>query len=220
MMFRTLVTLTILLLIAVPAWAASYSVRGDYVEARTADVYTGPCVANGEVNLTGKEAIMAWRVSEGQWNGVALDGLSVVAVVKASSTLGDETAESLSAQSVIVVDEKANAAQKQALVSLAKAMGGELLEDVVWVQQRPIDFKMTGHGEASVQAGELASLQTRCMNHQDQLCGNEDVYYPPLTQVSQAMPAFTLANSFQGEGLNTTWSNAYKRSAFVATFTR
>ncbi len=219
-MFRTLSTLTILLLIAAPAWAASYSVRGDYVEARTADVYTGPCVANGEVNLTGKEAIMAWHVSEGGWDGVPLNGLSVVAVVKASSTLGDVTASPLPAQSVIVVDQKANAAQKQALVDLAKSMAGGLLEDVVWVQQRPIEFKTGGHGETSVQAGELASLQTRCMNHMDQLCGNEDVYYPPLTQVSQPMPAFTLVNSFHGDGLNTTWSNAYKRNAFVATFVR
>ncbi len=220
-MFRTLSTLTILLLLlAVPAWGASYSVRGDYVEARTADVYTGPCVANGEVNLAGKEAIMAWRVADGAWNGVPLDGLSVVVVVKSSSTLGDVTAQSPFAQSVIVVDQKANAAQKQALVSLAKSMAGDLLQDVVWVQQRPIEFKTGGHGETTVQAGELASLETRCMNHTDMLCGNEDVYYPPLTQVVEPMPAFTLANAFHGDGLNTTWSNAYKRSAFVATFTR
>ncbi|RPJ61967.1 MAG: DUF1326 domain-containing protein [Acidobacteria bacterium] len=219
-MFRTLSTLTILLLVAVPAWAAGYSVRGDYVEARTADVYTGACVANGEVNLTGKEAIMAWRVAEGEWNGVPLDGLSVVAVVKADSTLGDVTADSLSAQSVIVVDQKANPAQRQALISLAKTLGGDLLRDVLWVQQRSIEFETGGHGEASVQAGELASLETRCMSSTDHLCGNEDVYYPPLTQVAKPVPAFTLVNAFQGKGLNTTWSNGYKRSAFVATFAR
>jgi hypothetical protein len=220
-MVRILSTFTILLLVAVPAWgAASYSVRGDYVEARTADVYTGPCIANGEVNLTGKEAIMAWRVADGSWQGVPLDGLSVVAVVKSSSTLGDVTAQSPSAQSVIVVDQKANAAQKQALVNLAKSMAGDLLEDVVWVQQRPIEFKTGGHGEATVEAGELASLETRCMNANDQLCGNEDVYYPPLTQVSHPMAAFTLVNSFHGNGLNTTWNNRYKRSAFIATFAR
>ena len=219
-MSRTLSTLSIAFLICVPAVAASYSVRGDYVEARTADVYTGPCVANGEMNLTGKEAIMAWRVADGQWNGVTLNGLSVVAVVKGDSTFGVPTADSLSAQSVIVVDEKANAAQKQALVDLAKAMAGELLEDVVWVQQRPIAFRTGGHGEASVQAGELVRLQTRCLNHTDMLCGNEDVFYPPLTQVTEPVPAFTLANAFDGDGLNTTWSNGYKRSAFVATFVR
>jgi len=28
-------------------------IRGDYVELRTADVYTGPCFANGEVRFPG-----------------------------------------------------------------------------------------------------------------------------------------------------------------------
>src|SRR5215208_7298199 len=64
-------------------------ISGDYIETRSADVWTGPCVANGEVNLAGDQAILAWRVTKGDWNGVALDGLSVVGVVKAGATLGD-----------------------------------------------------------------------------------------------------------------------------------
>ena len=40
-------------------------VRGSYIETRTADVYTGQCFANGEVNLTGNEAIMAWQIDRG-----------------------------------------------------------------------------------------------------------------------------------------------------------
>jgi len=219
-MSRFLSILTIACVIVLPAWGASFSIRGDYVEARTADVYTGPCIANGEVNLTGKEAIMAWHVAEGEWEGVALDGLSVVAVVRANSTLGDVTADPLPAESVIVVDAKADATQQQALVEMAKSLGGELLQDVLWVQQRPIEFSVGGHGEAVVKAGELATISTRCMGQGDHLCGNEDVYYPPLTQVSGPVPAFTLVNEFRGKGLNTTWNSAYKRNAFVATFVR
>src|SRR4030095_6768679 len=75
---------------AAPAVAASAGqIRGDYVETRSADVYTGTCVANSEVNLTGTEAILAWHIREGSWNGVALDGLGGVGVVKANATLGD-----------------------------------------------------------------------------------------------------------------------------------
>ena len=33
------------------------SVSGNYMEARTADVYTGPCFANGEVEINGKEVL-------------------------------------------------------------------------------------------------------------------------------------------------------------------
>ena len=53
-------------------------ILGNYLEVRTADVWTGPCFANGEVNLVGKEAFMAWGVQSGSWNGVRLDGLKVV----------------------------------------------------------------------------------------------------------------------------------------------
>ena len=47
----------------------STSVRGEYVEARTADVYTGPCFANAEVGLTGDLAVMGWKIDKGYlWN--------------------------------------------------------------------------------------------------------------------------------------------------------
>jgi len=52
------------------------------------------------------------------------------------------------------------------------------------------------------------------------LCGNEETYYPPLTRVEHAMPAFTERASFKGSGLNLTWEAAGQRSAFIATFSR
>ena len=70
-----------LVLMAAMALPAAAGIRGDYVEVRSADVYTGPCFANGEVGLVGDEAILAWRIDEGDWKGIKLDGLSVVAVV-------------------------------------------------------------------------------------------------------------------------------------------
>jgi len=56
-------------------------VSGDYVEVRTAEVFTGPCMLGNEADTLGREAIMAWRVTRGMVNGVSLDGLSIVAVV-------------------------------------------------------------------------------------------------------------------------------------------
>ena len=57
------------------------AITGDYLEVRSCDIFTGPCFANAEMGLTGKEAIMVWSVKEGSWQGTALDGLSVIAVV-------------------------------------------------------------------------------------------------------------------------------------------
>ena len=81
--------LVLIALLGGVATAADAQIRGDYLEVRTANVFVGPCVANGEVNLVGKEAILAWRVREGSWEDTAVQGLSVVAVVRADATLGD-----------------------------------------------------------------------------------------------------------------------------------
>ena len=77
-------TLIIALLAASPALLAASgatTVTGDYVEARTAEVFAGGCIQGSEGEGAGREAILAWRVGRGQVNGVTLDGLSVVAVV-------------------------------------------------------------------------------------------------------------------------------------------
>ena len=225
---RTLLSACLLLITALPASA----ITGDYLEARTSDVYTGPCFANGEVNLAGREAVLAWRVSEGSWKGVAVDGLAVVAAVRAAATLGDPFGHPYPAQAVMVVDERATPEQRDALVGFAHEMAGELLGNVVSVTRAPIEMAVVagGHGHdhhagsvlgtASLKAGDLVELRTRGLNHGDHLCGNEEVYYPPLTPVQDAVPAVTLAHAFRGKGLGMTWSSPDKRSAFVARFNR
>lgn len=227
-----------LALAAPPASLAGPAIQGDYLEARTSDIYTGPCFANGEVNLVGKEAVVAWRVSQGSWQGVPVDGLSVVAVVRASATLGDPTTTPLPARSVVLVDERADARQREALVGFAREMAGDLLSDVVAVESAPIQLSVEaaqaggGHahhahhamaglsGAASLKAGDVVELRTRGLHHGDHHCGNEEVFYPPLTQTTAAVPAVTLAHAFRGKDLGKTWSSPDKRSAFVGRFER
>jgi hypothetical protein len=69
-------------------FAAAAQITGEYLEARTCNVYTGPCFANAEMSLTGKEALMAWKVDKGTWNDVKLDGLGAALILHAQGTLG------------------------------------------------------------------------------------------------------------------------------------
>ncbi|HZT81410.1 MAG TPA: DUF1326 domain-containing protein, partial [Gemmataceae bacterium] len=121
-MKRWLALAAVTLAAAAPASAAG--ITGKYLEARTCDVYTGPCFANAEMNLTGKHAILAWKVEKGSVGDARLDGLSVVALVQASDTLGLE--QKGPAKAVLIVDSRASAAQKAALVRLAQKQGGDL----------------------------------------------------------------------------------------------
>jgi hypothetical protein len=198
-------------------------IAGDYIETRSADVYTGPCFANGEVGLTGNEATLAWKIRRGAWDGVNLDGLSIVAVARASATLGDPYHNPYPAQAVLIVDQNASMEQKAALANFAKTMGGRLLENVIRIDSAPISFQVgeaEHHGSARVVAGKLAFVETRSLGDKDHFCGNETTYYPPLTELAHAMPAFSLANEYLGNSLGAEWRIFDKRSAFVGTFDR
>src|SRR5437763_9255506 len=97
----------VLFLMLLSIVASAQQIHGDYLETRSADIYTGQCFANGEVNLVGNEAILAWRVSDGAWDGVSLNGLTVAAAVKANGTLGDPYENPYPAPAVILVEDQA-----------------------------------------------------------------------------------------------------------------
>src|SRR3977135_2250351 len=100
-----------LVILALSPSVLAEQIRGDYIETRSADVYTGSCFANGEVNLVGNEAILAWHVQSGSWGGQPLEGLPRAAAVRARATLGDPYANPYPAQAVLIVDEQANPRQ-------------------------------------------------------------------------------------------------------------
>src|SRR5438552_8529317 len=115
MKIRALISILALAATASFAGNQTPAISGDYLEVRSCDVYTGPCFANAEMNLTGKEGMLLWSVREGSWNGVNLAGLSVMAVVRTDGTLGDLKYEPRSGDAVLIVDAKADAKQKDAL---------------------------------------------------------------------------------------------------------
>lgn len=200
------------------------TIYGDYMEARNADVYTGPCFANAEVGLMGELAVFGWRVKQGTWDGVNLAGLSVVGVVRAAHTLGDAYETSYPVKSVLIVDERATAEQRLALQKFAKRMGGDLFQEVLKVEYRPIQIGFENNDmhsmRAKLVAGELAKIETRALSENDHICRNEEVWYQPLAKLNHAMPAYSLANAYQGDGLGTRWSNPGQRSAFIGTFSQ
>jgi hypothetical protein len=209
--------MALVLVAAGPLCAAELS--GQYVEARTCDVWTGACFANAEMNLTGHHAVLAWKVDKGSSGSVKLDGLGVVAVVEASDTLG--LPQRGAAKAVLLVDRQADSAQRDALVSMARKLGGKLTENVVAVETAPISIHVGGCPEggcAAVNAG-VARIETRCFKAlTDKACGHEDNFYPPLARGVEAKSAFVMDHTYVGKGFGKTWSDAQRRGAYVGTF--
>ncbi|MBL9123429.1 MAG: DUF1326 domain-containing protein [Planctomycetaceae bacterium] len=223
-MLRTIMTLSsaILALLALAGPSAAGEITGDYLETRTCDVYTGPCFANSQVGLTGKEAILAWSIDSGSYRGVDLTGLKVVAAVKAADTLGFGGGLVIRPdpiKSVLLVDERATPEQREALVEFAKERAGRVLGSVIRVEATPINMSVN-HADmiAKLAAGKTVRVETRMLGASDCVCTNEQIFYPPLTKVANSAPAFTVTGSYTGRGLGTKWESPLTRSAFLATF--
>src|SRR5579885_1945235 len=130
----------------------AHGVTGNYIEARTADVYTGPCFANGEIEMAGKEAVFGWKINKGSWQGVDIAGLSVVGVVRSEHTLGNAYEAANPAKAVLIVDSRANAEQRLALQNFAQHQAGDLLAHIVKVDYAPIELTIENnniHGGAA-----------------------------------------------------------------------
>lgn len=203
-----------------PARGEGPGLRGVYLETRTCQVYTGPCFANAETGIAGRDAIMAWKIQSGEQDGLDLAGLSVVVVVRSANTLGFQGLEGAKElRSVVLVDERADEVQRAALVEFARRHSGPAGDAAVRVDVRPITMQLdvvTLNGE--VRAGDEVSLKTRKARPGDCICSNEVAYYPPLASVDQFVPGVTLEGEFKGRGLGTRWSTPNDRSAYMGTF--
>jgi hypothetical protein len=216
---RTVVAWIIVVSLAAGSYAGE-NVRGHYLEARTCQVYTGPCFANGEMGLTGKDAVMAWNILEGSQQGVDLAGLTVVVVVKASDTLGHEGInDAQTIRSVIYVDAAADDDQRAALVAFAKKWSGKAGSHVEQVRALPITMELdTLELTGSLHAGNAVELVTRKARPGDCICSNEECFYPPLAQVEYSAPGVTITGDVKAGALGGRWSIPDTRSAYLATF--
>jgi hypothetical protein len=196
-----LIVLAAGLMLISPLSAPAVEISGDYLETRTCDVYTGPCFANSEVGLTGLKVVLAINASD----TLALGGGMVVHPdpIKA----------------VVLVDDRATVEQQAALLAFVRGRAQRVASNIVRVDAAPIEMttdhiKKVGH----LTAGDKVEVLTRALGVHDHCCTNEVVYYPPLADVENTSPAFTIDGRFEGRGLGVRWSSPKTRSAFLGTF--
>ena len=199
--------------------AGGSSLSGSYVEARTAEVYTGGCMMNSEAGTMGRQAVLAWKVDRGTFNGVSLDGLSVVAALAGTENLGtiEMGGEVPSVISSVFVDQRANPVQRMALVAMANDFSKGLMGTVVSVTPAPITFAESQH-EMSVAAGNVTLDVNKHLTH-DPSCGAQQ-WFRPLSVVRDAEIGVAVQNSFDGSNLGVKWSAPNQRSVFFGNFSR
>ena len=205
-------------LLASPALAEN-AITGQYVEARTAEVFAGGCIMSSEAETIGRQAVLAWRVDSGAFDGQTLDGLRVVAAVSGDRNLGirEIGGEAPSyVRAVVYVDERATEAQRRALAGLARELSRGLISEVVQVTPVAIAFDETRETLA-VRAGD-AQLSVRKSIEHGPACGAMK-WFTPFSVVDAPALGTTVSHAFAGRALDVRWSAPNRRSAFFGAFT-
>jgi hypothetical protein len=201
------------------ASGSSARIIGDYVEVRTAEVFTGGCIMGSEGETSGREAIMAWRVARGSANGVPLDGLSVVAVVAGDMNLGTHElggAAPRSIRTVLMVDDRATPAQAAALVAMTKGLSGGLVENTIAVTRVPVTFRRDAES-VQVAAG-AATLDVATNVRHSPACGAIQ-WFSPLSRLEDKPGiGLTRSQAWTGDALGAQWRQVDRRSSFFGTF--
>jgi len=196
-----------------PSRAEANNLKGDYVEARTASVFAGACHYNGELTTTGRDAVMAWNVTAGSWDGVSLAGVRALAVVGADANLVDAQAQR---RSELVVDSSATDAQAAALLKAFKSRYASALGEVVKVRRAPIIFR---HDASAYSVGTFSvALNVEAMP--DNLCCRmpQLVWYEPLVPVEGRKVGYTRKATYAGGSVGDSWERAGENGAFYGGF--
>ena len=197
-----------------PVAKKTSKVAGNYVEVRTASVFTGACHYNGELVTTGNQAVMAWAFTSGDWQGVDLSGVRAMAAVTSEANLGQKLAR----KTELVVDSSASDAQASAVAGLLREKCGAQLGEIVSVRRAPVAFKQDG-SEYSAKSEGYASMAVKAMPNGECCKQPNLVWYSPLTPLENRKVGFTQSASYQAGTLGDTWQREGENSAFYGSFT-
>ena len=193
--------------------AENVSLRGDYVEVRTASVFAGACHYNGEVVTTGRDAMMAWNVTSGKWQGVDLTGVRVIAIVSSDANLAEDNA---ARQSEIIIDSNTSRTQALAMLNALREKYAASLGKVVEVRSAPISFERNGRTYAVVT--NEAAINVEAMPN-DLCCKMPNlVWYSPLVGLENRKVGYTSKALYSGKVVGEPWSRSDENSAFYGTF--
>lgn len=185
---------------------------GRYAEARTASVFAGACHYGGEAVTAGRSALCVWRIESGTFEGVALAGVKVAALVTAEANLADDVAR----RSVVYVDSP-DAARGLAALRWLAATRAQIVGDVVLVRATSIETRIEDE-TYRVRAGEWFELDGGALP--DRACCKMpfEVWYRPFETQARAIVGQDESFGCAEPALGLAWSRPNENAAFFGAF--
>ena len=202
---KQLATVTwVSLLCALPLAAGEApAISGDYVEARSNEVYTCGCLYSGQMTTAGREAILAWRITSGDYEGTPLAGVKVAAVVVGDANLGAYEAPRRTA---LYLDEAASDAQRRAVVALWQRAYSQALGKIASVHQVPISFTRESD-TTRLSIPNLVEVQARKARLPEDAHPGSFLWYGPFLPLRSSCLATALNYEYSGMDFQHQWQD-------------
>jgi hypothetical protein len=198
---------TAILVSLLGAWplaaAEAPAVSGDYVEARSNEVYTCGCLYSGQMTTAGREAILAWRITGGVYQGTALAGVKVAAVVVGDASL---SAYDGPRRTALYLDESASDAQLQAVVALWQREYAQALGKIASVHRAPITFTQQGD-TVRLSIPNLVEVQARKARLPEDAHPGSFLWYQPFVPLRNSSLATALNYEYSGADFQHQWQD-------------
>jgi len=176
------------------------AISGDYVEVRSNLVYTCGCLFSGEQVTSGREAILAWAVRDGEYDGESLAGVKAVAIVKGPENLGFPQ----SARRSVVFVHAARQQAQNAMVAMLREYYGHVIGEVLSVEAVPISLDRDGE-RVTVNVRGLSRLVVRPSRLPQDAHPGSFLWYEPFIPVVESSLATAEYAKFSGPHFNHRW---------------
>jgi hypothetical protein len=185
------------------AWARQDApVSGQYMEDRTMRVYACPCEWSTDWAHRGREAVLAWNIQSGEFDGTPLAGLRLTAVLVGDFTLTEADSPRRSA---LYVDAAAPGAQRDAGLRWLRSQYAGLLGQVVAVHALPIALSFDPE-RITLEVGSILSLRMRRTRLADEAQSWAERIHEPFVKLSSWDLATTSHISYAGSELKIRWT--------------
>lgn len=170
-------------------------VTGQYLEDRSNRVYGCPCEWSSEYASYGREAVLAWKIASGEYEGESLAGLRLAAVLAGDFTLSVSTSPR---RSILFVDADAPAEQRRAGVDWLRLHFSEILGHVLGVHEASIECSFDADS-ATLRVGDVLDLHMRRADLLEDTQTWASLLYDPFINLSSQTLATTLNTQYNGE---------------------
>lgn len=188
--------------------------RGRLLELHSCELFAGGCTVSSEAPQWGRYMLRAWDFSGGNFNGTELKGLRLAVLQTSPDNLA--MTDSNSGDAVVYLPQTATPSQHDTLLAWLKSSQKDFHPAKIQTRVVPLEFTKSEENYV-FSAGNSISVKSAATTCETTACG-EALWYQPRTATSFFTVAVNNASHVAEPMLKLTWTDADKRSVFLARF--